>query len=274
MPIELEQNTDPKKQLLYGLCQFLIQQKLLPKNKGRNRPITTSITEISDILKSSGFGQELTYDKLEEELRGLTQETDQYVRPLLEISSGSIGHNSPDEPLLLKYQRSEIENYIEYLREGDRIRTEGDEYNKILFKHEHGKTFFTYKGKRMIIRSKEPWSIRKNICLLMYGMSATWHRSPRGNRQGGEAVTIFSEYPNYQLGDQVNFDVLTQLILIREDETNLIDEAPNRERLPRGDRNKKIRDAILDLNELSQKKFKKDIFIHEDQQVWIKYPPT
>ena len=100
-------------------------------------------------------------------------------------------------------------------------------------------------------------SIALNICLLMFKYPAAYI-----NKNGKSRTDISSEYPNYKIGNRIQADFLTETILIREEEEN-------RDKLPKNDKMRQIRDAIRGINNRSRKKLRIDIFTYSDQKVQV-----
>ncbi len=266
-------NIRPEKIILYKLCQFLIALKLDPvRGKGVNRPITIKLKEFFVIFETvNDTTIEMHMNKLKEELMGLIeQEISTKNNPLIQINDKEIFndflHNvQNDKEIILTYQSLELENYLNILKEGDARRTVGENYNRLIFTYQNGKGFFSYKGKIMKVRKNEKTkSIRLNICLLLFKLPAT-HLISRDtlNSQTAEEVDIFSEYPNYQVGDKVHAGSLVDIILIREDEENRI-------MLPAHDNFRQIHDAVRGINSNAKINLGiKKIFNYADQDVSV-----
>lgn len=262
-------STYPEKVIIYDLCQFLIGKKLTPEGRGLRRPISIKLQDFSPVLKLDQIQNTEHLKKvkdLEYELEQLSYENiPETLTPLIEIGNKkNIFKNFSqnfrrNKEIILTYERSGIEKYIECLKVGDKIRSEGENYNRLIFAYQNRKGIFSYKNKQMEIRLNEKSkSIRLNVCLLMFGYPANYNQE-----RIGEQIDIYSEYPNYQKGNKVHVEALTQLILLREDEEN-------RNLLPHHDNFRQIRDAVRGINAAAKIKLGiENIFNYKDQEINI-----
>lgn len=255
-------STSLEKQLLYSLCEFLIDLKLTPEGKGIRRPLTIGLREFQKVLHNSEPTQAKLHE-LKAELQGLVVDMD---GKLLHIADHSIFDSFSDkffsnEPVTLTYKRLDFINYIQDLRDGDSSRAQGKNYNTLIFNPDthsfHFRGEALYVGKRGRGRGGLP--VRVNICLLLWGHkvcdvdSVAAVDSPRY-----QALNIFIDYPEYVIGEEVQYDVLFGLIYRRRNVEG-----------PLGDRFRPIRDAITQLNKRFKDKWQIRPFEQSNQVVRI-----
>ena len=168
-------------------------------------------------------------------------------------------YNNTDYYIFSTTTKEKIDECLNKITQGEEEIKQGKKYNKLVFEEKiNGKWYLKYKGKKMWVRENDKAkSIALNICLLMFKYPAAYI-----NKDGESRTNIFSEYPNYKIGDEIQASVLTEIILIREEEAN-------RNKLPKNDKVRQIRDAIIGINNRSRKKLGVDIFAYSDQKVQV-----
>ena len=250
----------PEKKMLYKICDFLIEKKLTPEGKGIRRPLTIKLQEFSSVFNLNE-DTNFEIEELKKELERLGEVIRKNEFPPLEIKNKKNLKDFSDnfrqnKSIVLLYERLEIEKYVQKLREGDKRRKEGADYNKLIFENLEGKCRFKYKGKEMTVKQREgTGSIGLNICLLMFKCPIIYSSEGTGKKE-----TIYSEKENYKIGDKIQSSALLEIILIR---------TGNDSAIPSNDRTRPIRDSVRNINKSAQKKFGIDILNHTGQEVFV-----
>ena len=97
-----------------------------------------------------------------------------------------------------------------------------------------------YNGKSMWVKQEEHRRpLHVNLCLLMFGHPVC--DPQEDDETNNQPLDLYKDYPNYQIGDSVSYDVLYEIIFTRRKLEG-----------PSGDKYRPIRDAIDDLNERAE----------------------
>ncbi|OGD71526.1 MAG: hypothetical protein A2655_03590 [Candidatus Yanofskybacteria bacterium RIFCSPHIGHO2_01_FULL_43_42] len=245
--------TPPEKRLLYPLCGFLIQKKLSEEGKGLRRPLHIRLQDFGSLFggRRPTVGQ---INQLKAELVGLAGDMDGKLLEIVnrrQVFTNFTRSYRENIALILKYKRSDLENYVAELREGDRLRFEGASSNRLTFSSQDHQ--FRFRGRSMWVRQSERGiPVRLNICLLMF------RHSVADPEHQGEEQNLESQVAGYRVGHPVNYDALYQLIFTRRGEEG-----------PRDDKFRPIRDAIIGLNRRAHSSLHRYIFEQENQSVRV-----
>jgi hypothetical protein len=164
-------------------------------------------------------------------------------------------------PITLVYKRADLENYIKELKAGDDLRSVGRDYNNLIF--DTNTKDFHFHGETLWIREQgHSLPVRLNLCLLLWGHQVCDADAVSAiDRPSQQAVDLFREYPEYEIGADVQYDVLYDLIFSRRNVEG-----------PANDRFRPIRDAVDQLNQRFEGKWQIKPFEQENQIVRVVLP--
>ncbi len=264
--------TPPYKTVLYQVCSFLVNKRLLAEGRGLNNPFAIPLQEFERAIHEAPGGE--LADKLKYfsgELDFLTKESLDGSTPIFKIHNPEIiGLENIVESyannleITVQYGREAVQQYIQKLEEGDAIMQAGEHSGIVTVDPNIRSSAIHIKRgtDEMKITLSRGKNIRANICLLLFGYPATFRSSAPGSQT--VKMTDQVDHEDYMPGAEVEFSVLADLILRQGDHSaNLPSEA---------DPFKTIREAVNDLNERAQEELGVPLFERTPETIKVSAP--
>lgn len=250
----------PEKIRYHELCQLLLERRRT--EIGSDDPIPFSFNDFVNLAPDHN-PEQLDNARLEEinnHLKKLASSTDENNQKFLfienpELLNNFVANMRAGESIILKYKSERLASHKSYLQKlDDQSDATATENNLVFDPVNHT---FSYNGKRMrVLEQSRSVPVRLNLCLLLFNHSVC----DIDNENPGEA-NIRNEYSDYELGADVHYDALYELIYIRRGEEG-----------PQNDKFRPIRDAINDLNKRAENELGIKIFEQQNQIIRVVLP--